>query len=158
MSTQLKEQQVPDYRVEHANGRDWIVPRGKSVTEVIAEAEVDRKSKLNTSGILPLDHRLLVLHDTVEEKTKGGIFLPDQETSKQKHAQTKATVIALGDMCWAEARHDARQFGVNATFPEPGDRVLVGRYTGDQHKGRDGKEYTVLNDTDIIAFLDKSEG
>lgn len=114
---------------------------------------------LNTSGIVPLDHRLLVLHDVVSDKFEGTSLLrPDAERDKQKYAQTKATVIACGDMCWAEAKHDARQFGINAAFPEPGDRVLVGRYTGDQHKGTDGKEYTVLNDTDIIAFLDKSEG
>lgn len=108
---------------------------------------------LNTSGITPLDHRLLILPDPVEEKTKGGIFLPNQETDKQKFAQTKATVIALGDMCWAEARYDAERFGVNASFPEPGNRVLVGRYTGDTHKGADGKDYTVINDVDVIAYL-----
>lgn len=112
---------------------------------------------LNTSGIAPLDNRLLILQDKVEEKTKGGIFLPDQETSKQKYAQTRATVIAVGPMCWAEARYDADRFGVDAAFPEPGNRVLVGRYTGDTHKGADGREYVVINDTDVIAFLE-SEG
>lgn len=122
------------------------------------DAQAREIAPLNTSGIVPLDHRLLILPDPVEEKTKGGIILPDQETSKQKYAQTKATVVALGDMCWAEARYDAARFEVDATFPDVGDRVLVGRYTGDTHKGADGKDYTVLNDTDIIAFLGKSEG
>lgn len=112
-----------------------------------------KPAALNASGIVPLDHRLLVLPDPVEEKTKGGIIIPVSEADKQKHAQTKATVIALGDMCWAEARYDAERFGVDAAFPQPGDRVLVGRYTGDTHKGADGQEYTVLNDEDVIAFL-----
>lgn len=109
---------------------------------------------LNTSGIVPLDHRLLVLHDPVETKV-GSIIIPDSEADKRKYAQTKATVIACGDMCWAEARYDASRFGVSAAFPEPGDRVLVGRYTGDTHKGEDGRDYTVLNDEDVIAFLSK---
>lgn len=112
---------------------------------------------VNTSGIVPFDHRCLVLHDPVETKI-GSIIIPDNEADKRKFAQTKATVIACGHMAFAEARHDARQFGVEATFPEPGDRVLVGRYTGDTHKGADGKEYVVLNDSDIIAFIGKSEG
>ena len=116
-----------------------------------------RPAPLNTSGIIPLDHRLLVLHDPVDEKI-GSIIIPDMERDKKKYAQTKATVIALGDMCWAEARYDAERFGVNAAFPEAGNRVLVGRYTGDTHKGADGKDYTVINDVDVIAFIDKSEG
>lgn len=107
---------------------------------------------LNTSGILPLDHRLLVLHDPVETKV-GSIIIPDSEADKRKFAQTKATVIACGDMCWAEAKHDARQFGINAAFPEAGDRVLVGRYTGDQHKGADGREYTIINDGDVLGLV-----
>lgn len=107
----------------------------------------------NTSGIIPLDHRVLVLHDPVEERTAGGIILPDSERDKQKHATTNATVIACGALAWSEAKHDARQFGIAAQFPEPGSRVKVGRYTGDQHKGADGAEYTILNDTDVIALL-----
>lgn len=131
----------------------------KTIAETHAFAEAARKRlqpDLNTSGIIPLDHRLLVLHDPIEEKV-GSIIIPDMERDKQKYAQTKATVIACGDMCWAEAKHDARQFGIDATFPEPGARVLVGRYTGDTHKGADGRDYTVLNDEDVIALIGSVE-
>jgi chaperonin GroES len=103
----------------------------------------------DTSGIVPLDQRVVVLRDVVEEKTKGGIILPDSERDKQKHATTRATVIAVGPCAWAEAKHDAPDSG----YPEPGSRVIVGRYTGDNHKGVDGAEYTILNDTDVIALL-----
>ena len=106
----------------------------------------------NTSGIVPLDHRVLVLHDAVEEKV-GSIILPDSERDKKKYAMTDATVIAVGALAWAEARHDTKTFEIDAAFPKPGDRVKVGKYTGDQHKGADGKEYTILNDTDVIALL-----
>jgi chaperonin GroES len=106
----------------------------------------------NASGIMPLDHRVLVLHDPVEEKV-GSIILPDSERDKRKHATTNATVIAVGGLAWSEAKHDAHQFGVDTRFPQAGDRVKVGRYTGDQHVGSDGKDYTILNDTDIIALL-----
>jgi chaperonin GroES len=117
-------------------------PRGYVMTLVVD----------NTSGIVPLDHRVLVLHDPVEEKI-GSIILPDSERDKQKYAMTNATVIAVGALAWSEAKHDARQFGIDTRFPEAGSRVKVGRYTGDQHKGSDGKEYTILNDSDVIALL-----
>lgn len=109
----------------------------------------------NTSGIIPFDKRCLVLHDPVETKV-GSIIIPDSEADKRKFAQTTATVIAVGDMAWAEAKYDAQQFGVTSRFPEPGSRVIVGRYTGDVHKGDDGVEYVILNDLDILAI--KSEG
>lgn len=107
---------------------------------------------LNSSGIVPLDHRVLVLHDPVDEKV-GSIIIPDAERDKQKYAMTNATVIAVGALAWSEARHDAQAFGIEASFPVAGSRVKVGRYTGDQHKGADGQEYTILNDTDVIALL-----
>lgn len=107
----------------------------------------------NPSGITPLDHRVLILHDPVEERTAGGIILPDSERDKKKYATTNATVIAVGGLAWSEAKHDAKVFGIETRFPEPGDRVKVGRYTGDQHKGVDGREYTILNDSDVIALL-----
>lgn len=106
----------------------------------------------NTSGIQPLDHRVLVLDDPVEEKV-GSIILPESHKDKEKHARVKATVIAIGSLAWAEARHDAKAFGVDFDAPEPGSRVLIGKYTGDNHKGDDGREYRIINDTDIIGFL-----
>lgn len=107
----------------------------------------------NASGIIPLDHRVLVLHDTVEERTAGGIILPASEVDKQKYATTNATVISVGALAWAEARHDIEAFKIDAMLPQPGDRVKVGKYTGENHKGADGKEYTILNDTDVLALL-----
>lgn len=109
---------------------------------------------MNTSGIIPLDHRVLVLQDAVEERFAGSSLLkPIDLGEKEKFAMTNATVIAAGALAWAEAKHDARQFGLDAKFPEPGDRVKIGKYTGDRHKGDDGVEYTILNDTDVIGLL-----
>ncbi len=114
---------------------------------------------MNPSGIIPFDKRVLVLHDPISDKFEGTSLLrPDAEKDKQKYAQTRATVIAVGDMAWAEAKYDAQQFGTAAAFPSPGDRVLVGRYTGDAHKGADGVDYVVVNDLDVIAFLDGEAG
>jgi co-chaperonin GroES (HSP10) len=130
--------------------RDSVVLFDKGLAHV-----GDPPTILNTSGIAPFDKRVLVLHDKVEEKV-GSILLPPSEVDKKKYAQTTATVVAVGAMAFAEPRYDAQQWGVEAQFPEPGDRVLVGRYSGDVHKGADGTDYVLLNDSDILAFIGRA--
>jgi co-chaperonin GroES (HSP10) len=109
---------------------------------------------MNTSGIYPLDHRVLILPDKVEEKV-GSIIMPVSETDKQKYAMTNAKIVAVGALAWSEAKHDAKTFGIDARFPQVGDRVKVGKYTGDVHKGMDGEDYTVVNDSDVIAMIEE---
>lgn len=112
-----------------------------------------RETLLNASGLDPIDKRVLVQKDAAQEKTAGGIILPDSERDKKKFAMTKATVIAVGALAWAEAKHDSQQFGLGFVAPAPGDRVQIGRYTGDNITGADGQEYTIINDTDVIGRL-----
>lgn len=113
------------------------------------------EASLNTSGIQPLTRRVLVLRDAVEEKTKGGIILPDSEIDKQKWATVNGTLIAAGPLAWAEDRHDAALYAVPHGIPEPGARVKVGRHSGENHTGEDGKLYTIMNDTDVIALMER---
>jgi chaperonin GroES len=103
---------------------------------------------MNTSGFEPLDLRVLVLPDEVKTKI-GAIHLPDSVVEQDKWAQTKATVIAVGDNAWEEARARAPGF----MPPQPGDRVLFGKYSGQRLKGDDGKDYVIMNDEDVLARL-----
>lgn len=103
---------------------------------------------MNTSGIQPLDMRVLVKPDPVEAKTAGGIIIPESTKEMQRFATVKATLITVGVNAWAEARsHPA------FTAPAPGDRVLIAKYGGVELKGDDGAEYRILNDEDITALL-----
>lgn len=103
---------------------------------------------MNTSGIEPLDVRVLVRPDPIEERTKGGIFLPDQVKEQEKYATVKGTLVAVGVNAFAEAR-------ANPAFhaPKPGDRVMIAKYGGVVVKGDDGEDYRVMNDEDIVAVL-----
>lgn len=103
---------------------------------------------INTSGIDPLDLRVLVKPDVVSEKTTGGIILPEQAIEKQKFATVKATLIANGTNAFAEARG-------NPAFntPMPGARVMIAKYGGVNIKGDDGADYRILNDADVVAVL-----
>lgn len=102
---------------------------------------------MNSSGITPLDVKVLVLPDKVEEKTAGGIILAQTYTDKQKFAVVKATLIATGPNAFAEWGSD------NA--PQVGSRILMAQYAGARVKGSDDQDYILMNDEDVIAEVDQ---
>lgn len=104
---------------------------------------------INNSGITPMDLRVLVLPDPVQEKTAGGIFLPDQSKEQEKYATVKGTLVAVGENAWEEAASRSPGF----TRPKPGDRVMMAKYGGIMIKGSDGQDYRIMNDEDVIARL-----
>jgi chaperonin GroES len=101
----------------------------------------------NTSGIVPVDLRILVKPDPVEEVTAGGIIRPDSVKDKQKYAATKATFVAAGENAFKE-------WGETATKPKPGDRVLYAQYSGAREKGADGDDYCLMNDADLLGLIE----
>lgn len=102
----------------------------------------------NTSGIQPLDLRVLVLPDLVEEKV-GSIFIPDAHKEREKFAQQKATLIAVGENAWEEAASRSSNF----VKPQPGERVMISKYGGVLLTGDDGREYRLMNDEDVVGRL-----
>ena len=109
---------------------------------------------MNSSGIIPLDKRVLVKPDSVETKTAGGIILPDSVNEKKAMAMMKCTVVAIGETAWFEAEHDARNYGAEFARPAPGARVLIGKYSGVEVTGLDGESYRLMNDEDVIGRLE----
>lgn len=104
---------------------------------------------MNASGILPVDVKVLVLPDAVEEKTAGGIIMPDAVKDRNKYATVKATVISVGANAFQE-------WG-DAPKPEAGSRIILAQYAGMRAKGDDGQEYVVCNDEDVIAILGEKQ-
>lgn len=102
------------------------------------------------SGIQPLEFNVLVKPENVEEKTKGGLVLPDSVISQDKNAQTIGTLIAVSPMAfsWDEWPKEKPK-------PAPGDRVYYGRYAGasSKVKGADGEEYLLMKDADLTAMV-----
>ena len=107
---------------------------------------------MNNSGIIPLDMRVLVKPDAVEEVTKGGIILAASVVEQEKYATVKATLVASGVNAFAEARSNPE-----FTPPKPGDRVMIAKYGGVNIKGDDGDEYRIMNDADVVALLKGAE-
>ncbi len=94
-------------------------------------------------SIRPLGEKVLIKRLEAEEKTKGGIVLPD--TAKEK--PQKGTVIAVGD---GRLLKD----GKRAEFQvAKGDTVLFASYAGTEIKV-DGQEYMLMDESDILAVVD----
>lgn len=103
----------------------------------------------NPSGFTPVDLRVLVKPDPVQEKI-GNIYVPDTAKDKAKFAGTKAVLIAAGDNAFAEWGSEARK-------PKPGDRIHFAQYTGAWLTGDDGEEYLVMNDKDVTGILEGAQ-
>ena len=91
-------------------------------------------SKVN---VKPLGDRVLVEAAPAEQKTAGGIIIPD--TAKEKPMRGK--VIAAG-----AGKKD------EPTTVKPGDTVLYGKYAGTEIQ-IEGKEYLIMKESDIYAII-----
>jgi chaperonin GroES len=109
---------------------------------------LDTKNQANPSGIRPVEYKVVVYPKPVEEVTKGGIIVPVEKVVRDEFATQEATIVAVADSAFSEADI----WGSNP--PKVGDVVLFAKYAGLLRKGKDGKDYRVLNDKDICAVLD----
>ena len=103
---------------------------------------------MNESGIEPIEYNVLIDQDAVETKTKGGLIKPDEILERDKHGQTRGTIIAVSPMAFS---FDDWPDGV--AKPQPGDKVAIAKHSGVFITGNDGKEYRVVKDKDIVAVI-----
>jgi chaperonin GroES len=91
----------------------------------------------------PLHDRVLVCRIEAEEKTKGGIIIPD--TAKEKPIEGK--VLAVGGGVRDE------QGKVHALDVKAGDRILFGKWSGTEVK-IDGEDLLVMKESDIMGVVE----
>lgn len=94
----------------------------------------------------PLHDRVLVRRIDEEQKTKGGIIIPD--TAKEKPQQGE--VVAVGPGARTE---DGRLIPMDVKV---GDKVLFGKWAGTEVK-IEGEEYLILKESDILGVLEETE-
>jgi chaperonin GroES len=94
--------------------------------------------------IRPLQDRLVVKRLAEEEKTKGGIIIPD--TAKEKPIEGE--VIAVGN---GKVADDGKQRPLDV---KKGDRVLFGKYSGTEIK-IDGVEHLILREDEVLGIIEK---
>jgi chaperonin GroES len=94
--------------------------------------------------IRPLQDRVIVKRVEEEEKTKGGIIIPD--TAKEKPMEGK--VIAVGK---GKVLEDGK---IHSLDVKAGDRVLFAKYAGTEVK-IDGEEHLIMREDDILGVIEK---
>ncbi len=95
------------------------------------------------NGFRPLGDRVLVRRIKEEEKTKGGIIIPD--TAKEKPQEGK--VISVG-----KGKRDENGKLVPLEV-KSGDKILFGKYSGSEVKF-DGEEHLIMREDDILGILE----
>ena len=98
----------------------------------------------NSSGLHPVEYKVLIKQDAIEEMSEGGIVIAQQTLEKEQWAEVKATLVAVGGNAFSDWLGDK---------PEAGDRVVVRQYAGYKIKGQDEEEYQVCNDKDITLII-----
>lgn len=94
--------------------------------------------------IRPLQDRVIVKRTEEEQKTKGGLYIPD--TAKEKPVE--GTVLAVGN---GKILEDG---SVRKLEVKKGDRVLFGKYSGTEVK-IEGEEHLILREDDILGVIEK---
>ncbi|HTQ42408.1 MAG TPA: co-chaperone GroES [Polyangiaceae bacterium] len=92
--------------------------------------------------IRPLGDRIVVKRLQQEEKTKGGIIIPD--TAKEKPLEALVVAVGSGKVL---KNGKTRKLDV-----KEGDRVLIGKYSGNEVK-LDGVEHVIINEDDVLAVM-----
>lgn len=98
-------------------------------------------AKLN---LKPLDDRIVVEQSRAEEKTAGGIVLPD--TAKEKPQRGKVLAVGPGRLL------DSGERGKPSV--SVGDEVFYGKYAGSDVEV-DGTKYVILKESDVLAIIER---
>ncbi|RJP68195.1 MAG: co-chaperone GroES [Candidatus Abyssobacteria bacterium SURF_17] len=91
----------------------------------------------------PLKDNIVVQVLEAEDKTAGGLFLPD--TAKEKPQQAKVIAVGTG-----------RRLKNGSVVPlsvAKGDKILFGKYSGNEVK-IEGNEYLIISEKDVLAILE----
>jgi chaperonin GroES len=140
---------TPTYapRPESQQSQQFAPVQHRSVADGYSQPQVlkieARRLLLLVTKIRPLGDRILVKRIKEEDKTKGGIIIPDTAKEKPQEGQ----VVAVGKGKVTEAG--------KLTSPDvkAGDRILFGKYSGSEVK-LDDEEDLILREDDILGMLE----
>lgn len=96
-------------------------------------------------GIKPVEYYVLIAPEVTEEKTAGGIFLPQTKRETDEIATQRGRIVAQSPLAWTFADGDDHRGKI-------GDVVLFGRYAGSLIEGLDGRTYRICRDKDVAGI------
>ena len=98
---------------------------------------------MNVKELKPLGDRVLIKPTVEEEKSKGGILLPDT-VSKEKPQVGEVLSVGPG-----ATNKDGKMIPMTV---KKGDKVVYAKYSGTDIKGDDDEDYLILSEKDILAI------
>jgi chaperonin GroES len=115
----------------------WAIWECKKIISLFIYGDIKMKLR-------PLDDRIIVRPEEAEEKTAGGIVLPD--TAKEKPLMGKVIAVGPGKLLDSGKRAEVAV--------KKNDTVLFAKYGGNDIK-IDGVEYKILHESDILGIVEK---
>ena len=109
----------------------------------------------NKSGIHPVEYKILVLPDKIDDMSAGGLFLSASAIEKEQHAQERGVLVKIGGSAF-----EGWYVEDDTIVPKEGDKIIYPKYSGIRVHGKDEDEhgksviYRVMNDKDIMAIVD----
>jgi chaperonin GroES len=95
-------------------------------------------------NLKPLGDRVVIEHVDQDDKSSGGVFLPD--TAKEKPQEGIVRAVGTG-----RVTDDGKTLPMSV---KAGDRVIYSKYSGSEVK-IDGTEYLIVSEKDVLAIVDK---
>jgi chaperonin GroES len=117
--------------------------RGLTLTEV--------EFKGNESGWQALDYKVIVKKDKVEEKTAGGIIVPEDAKNQEEWNVQTGIIVSMGELAFTDGRFSDGDTIKHLQRPKPGNRVITKEFAGLRFIGDDGEPYMVFNDKEIAG-------
>ena len=99
---------------------------------------------MNITELKPLGDRVLIKPKVEEEKSKGGILLPDT-ISKEKPQAGEILAVGPGGT--------NKEGKLVPMIVKKGDKVIYAKYSGTDIKGDDDEDYIILSEKDILAIV-----
>ena len=104
---------------------------------------------MNPTGIKPVEYKVLIKVDEINDKSEGGIWIPESRLEREQMAHDRGTLVDVSEMAfedWPGRR------------PQVGEKVIFSKYAGSiimfENKDRMRERYRLCNDKDICAILE----
>ncbi len=123
-----------------------------SETEFVAPEQ-----EMELEAPAPLLWRVCVQPYKRSSVTEGGIALPEEYMDKTKYLTMVGKLVSRGTFAYQAQTTSGLNFSDEARAPQVGDWVLYGKYAGQRIVMKDGREFIIMNDDEIIAVIDDPE-
>lgn len=103
-----------------------------------------------THGLIPVEYKIIVLPDPVDETAGEGIIVKAESTkNNDERMQTRGTLIAASEMAFTN--DDGQKW--RCVAPIVGEKIEFAMYAGQFLIGDDGTKYKVMADKDVVAIV-----